>query len=284
VKGEGQQQDYGMRVYDPRLGKFLSVDPSQKRYPSLTPYAFVANCPLFYIDPDGRDIIPSASFMNSPYYALYNELKANNTAFITLVDKFATSKSFNLVLDWKDEDVPNGFTAITNSCSGPGPTLNPKYGTSIQSYAPRQYSYQIEKKSHISTYALSEIAAVSKILHESLHSYLAVKRDPEEKGTDHIVFGKNINLVVDGLKEYNKKKNLGFGDDQLYELAIWGVEDLVTDHMKKLAEKNGTTVDAERKNYDKRVVDISWERTKVEPKENVSSDSSANSSENSNKQ
>src|SRR5690606_4468651 len=25
VKGEGNQQDYGMRIYDPRLGKFLSV-------------------------------------------------------------------------------------------------------------------------------------------------------------------------------------------------------------------------------------------------------------------
>lgn len=24
VKGEGNQQDYGMRIYDPRLGKFLS--------------------------------------------------------------------------------------------------------------------------------------------------------------------------------------------------------------------------------------------------------------------
>jgi RHS repeat-associated protein len=30
VKGEGNQQDYGMRIYDARLGKFLSVDPLMK--------------------------------------------------------------------------------------------------------------------------------------------------------------------------------------------------------------------------------------------------------------
>ncbi len=27
VKGEGNQQDYGFRIYDLRLGKFLSLDP-----------------------------------------------------------------------------------------------------------------------------------------------------------------------------------------------------------------------------------------------------------------
>ncbi len=27
AKGEGNQYDYGFRVYDPRLGRFLSEDP-----------------------------------------------------------------------------------------------------------------------------------------------------------------------------------------------------------------------------------------------------------------
>jgi len=55
VKGEGNQQDYGMRIYDPRLGKFLSVDPLYKDYPFNTPYAFAENSPIAFIDLDGLE-------------------------------------------------------------------------------------------------------------------------------------------------------------------------------------------------------------------------------------
>jgi len=43
VKGVGNQQDYGERVYAPPLGRFLSVDPLTKSYPWYTPYQF-AGC------------------------------------------------------------------------------------------------------------------------------------------------------------------------------------------------------------------------------------------------
>jgi RHS repeat-associated protein len=55
VKGTGNQQDYGMRIYDPRLGKFLSVDPLTKNYPWYTPYQFAGNKPINSIDLDGAE-------------------------------------------------------------------------------------------------------------------------------------------------------------------------------------------------------------------------------------
>ncbi len=58
VKGEGNQQDYGMRIYDPRIGKFLSVDPLTAEYPMLTPYQFASNRPIDGIDQDGLEWKP----------------------------------------------------------------------------------------------------------------------------------------------------------------------------------------------------------------------------------
>jgi RHS repeat-associated protein len=55
VKGEGNQQDYGLRIYDTRLGKFLSVDPLSKKYPHYTPYSFAGNKPIVFIDLDGAE-------------------------------------------------------------------------------------------------------------------------------------------------------------------------------------------------------------------------------------
>jgi len=53
----GRNYDFGERMYDADLGRFWSVDPLAKKFASLSPYAFVANNPLNYIDPDGRDIV-----------------------------------------------------------------------------------------------------------------------------------------------------------------------------------------------------------------------------------
>lgn len=55
VKGEGNQQDYGMRIYDTRLGRFLSTDPLTHDYPWYTPYQFAGNKPIWALDLDGAE-------------------------------------------------------------------------------------------------------------------------------------------------------------------------------------------------------------------------------------
>ncbi|OFY87126.1 MAG: hypothetical protein A3F72_16605 [Bacteroidetes bacterium RIFCSPLOWO2_12_FULL_35_15] len=53
----GSSYDYGARMYDPRLGRWLATDPFAAKYPSMSPYVFGANNPILFIDPDGKTII-----------------------------------------------------------------------------------------------------------------------------------------------------------------------------------------------------------------------------------
>jgi RHS repeat-associated protein len=47
--------DYGFRIYNPEIARFLSVDPLTRSYPELTPYQFASNTPIQAIDIDGRE-------------------------------------------------------------------------------------------------------------------------------------------------------------------------------------------------------------------------------------
>lgn len=51
----GTSYDYGFRIYDPRVARFLSTDPLFKSYPFYTPYQFAGNNPVAFIDLDGLE-------------------------------------------------------------------------------------------------------------------------------------------------------------------------------------------------------------------------------------
>jgi RHS repeat-associated protein len=65
IKGEGLQLDYGFRIYDPRIGKFLSQDPLFKEFAYLTPYQYASNNPIMNIDIDGLEGFPANALQGS---------------------------------------------------------------------------------------------------------------------------------------------------------------------------------------------------------------------------
>jgi RHS repeat-associated protein len=61
---------FGARYYSSELGIWISTDPLADKYPSLTPYAYCANNPIMFIDPDGNRII-AANYQTQRFMKSY---------------------------------------------------------------------------------------------------------------------------------------------------------------------------------------------------------------------
>ena len=56
-QGSGNSHDFGARIYDSRIGKWLSCDKKESAYPQYSPYLGIGNNPLIFSDPNGEEIV-----------------------------------------------------------------------------------------------------------------------------------------------------------------------------------------------------------------------------------
>jgi RHS repeat-associated protein len=54
TEGTGNSYDFGARMYDPRVGRWLAKDPLSGKFPDISPYSFSFNDPIIFKDPDGK--------------------------------------------------------------------------------------------------------------------------------------------------------------------------------------------------------------------------------------
>ena len=106
VSGDGNQYDYGFRIYNPRIGRFLSVDPLTNKYPELSPYQFASNMPIIAIDLDGEEAkIVTIFHSSSTGKEFYRTVQDLSTPFAQIASStltihkyaFSTKKG----LEWK---------------------------------------------------------------------------------------------------------------------------------------------------------------------------------------
>ncbi|MCO6465084.1 MAG: hypothetical protein J5I53_00565 [Bradyrhizobiaceae bacterium] len=97
IKGTGNQQDYGFRIYDSRVAKFLSVDPLIVQYPMMSSYQYASNTPIWAVDRDGLEayyihgtMSNSSRWLNGPYLS-----EGSKQLF-----RLSSNKSWNANFNW----------------------------------------------------------------------------------------------------------------------------------------------------------------------------------------
>jgi RHS repeat-associated protein len=68
IKGEGNSLNYTFRMHDPRVGRFLSLDPLAPQYPHNSPYAFSENRVIDGVELEGAEF----KKINPPIYGPIN--------------------------------------------------------------------------------------------------------------------------------------------------------------------------------------------------------------------
>lgn len=94
VKGTGNWYDYGLRPYDPRIGRPPCIDPLAKQFPELSPYQFYHNNPIRNIDLDGAEGLPNE---------IYNAAARAGKAVIQKATAYVVGKVVEMTVDYAAE-------------------------------------------------------------------------------------------------------------------------------------------------------------------------------------
>ena len=111
VKGSGNSYDFGARMYDPRVGRWLSRDPAFKKYVDLSPYGFTANNPIIFVEIDGRvfDLSNLTKGQKKAYLKKVNNLKNQSKIFDYYYSYLENSEKIFTVKEDQKSDAPGGY-------------------------------------------------------------------------------------------------------------------------------------------------------------------------------
>ncbi|TAD93002.1 MAG: RHS repeat-associated core domain-containing protein, partial [Bacteroidetes bacterium] len=91
--------DYGARMYDAQVGRWKVIDPQAEKYDGYTPYGYVNNSPILFVDPNGEEIWINygdnqrVQYKNGKFYNEDGSKYKGKDAFVKSVGKMLTAIS-----------------------------------------------------------------------------------------------------------------------------------------------------------------------------------------------
>jgi len=140
----GTSYDFGARLYDPRVGRWWSIDPLAGKYAFASPYCFALANPILFIDYDGRDIVITHNGESFTFSAQNTAYTGNNDFIQQTVSALNHLITYEGISDAQHKivtelannssiEVQVAYVAIDQHPSGAGAAeWNPKQGTYVR--------------------------------------------------------------------------------------------------------------------------------------------------------
>jgi RHS repeat-associated protein len=126
--GEGNAYSFEYRIHDPRIGRFMSVDPLTKSYPHYTPYSFAGNKVIQAIDIEGKE-----EYFVTEYFDATNGHYKTVIQVVGHVDFEAADGSRGKKIHWSRVDIDaNGNANIIYAGSTTNQNGNNVYANSAR--------------------------------------------------------------------------------------------------------------------------------------------------------
>lgn len=135
--GGGSTYDYGFRIYNAQLGRFLSVDPLAKSYPWNSPYSYAENDVISCVDLDGLEkwkindqIIGDGSIERTYYYDpnLKPKIDENGNEREYLYQRNGITKSITIEPPFNSKQDKVGMEMAIKNADAVKPDVGPKKG------------------------------------------------------------------------------------------------------------------------------------------------------------
>ncbi len=185
---------YGARYLDTETLLWQNVDPLAEKYPAMSPYAYVGQNPVNYIDPDGKKIAIHYRYKNKNRVFKFGSRDIPNNRFVK-----ATLKSFAYLKD------SQAAVALIDRAHRSGETINIRYTSELgnESFLPIERRIKYNPRSALRNDGGDQTPALG-LLHELAHA---------------VEFIENENRYLD-----NALKKLSHYDDAEERRVIRGVE------------------------------------------------------------